>query len=165
MNFSKKNHELKTENKTSVSKILKILFLTLFVSASVFAQRPNREKIQTLKIAHITEQLDLSKDEAQNFWPVYNAYEKSENKLRARFNKMGKDGQTEALTESEAKVLLLNMVKLDKERVELRSKKLDDLLKVLPAKKIVKLVQTEKSFKRKMLQEFKSRHAGKERKN
>lgn len=165
MNFSKKNYELNTENKTSVSKTLKILFLTLFVSASVFAQRPNREKIKTLKIAHITEQLDFSKDEAQNFWPVYNAYEESENKLRERFNKMSKDAKTEALSESEAKVLLLNMVKLDKEHAELRSKKLDDLLKVLPAKKIVKLVQTEKSFKRKMLQEFKSRHAGKERKN
>ncbi len=165
MNFSKKNHELNTENRTSVSKTFKLLILTLFVSASVFAQQPNREKIKTLKIGHITEQLDLSKDEAQNFWPVYNAYEESENKLRARFNKMGRDARPQALSESEAKVLLLNMVKLDKERSELRSKKLNDLLKVLPAKKIVKLVQAEKSFKRKMLQEFKSRHAGKERKN
>ena len=165
MNFSKKNHELNSENKTAVSKTLKILLITLFVSASVFGQRPNREKIKALKIAHITEQLDLSKDEAQNFWPVYNDYEKSENKLRARFNKIGKDAQPEALSEGEAKVLLLNMVKLDKERVGLRSEKLDDLMKVLPAKKIVKLVQAEKSFKRKMLQEFKSRHAGKDRKN
>ncbi len=165
MNFSKKNHDLNTENKTSVSKTLKILLITLFVSASLFAQRPNREKIKTLKIAHITEQLDLSKDEAQKFWPVYNAYEESENKLRARFNKMSKEAKPEAFAESEAKVLLLNMMKLDKERVELRSKKLDDLLNVLPAKKIIKLVQAEKSFKRKMLQEFKSRHAGKERKN
>ena len=139
-------------------KTLKILLIILSVSGSVFAQRPDKAKIKALKIAHITEQLDLSKDEAQNFWPVYNAYEDSEDKLRASFDKMGKDAKPQDLTESEAKVLLLNMVKLDNERTELRSKKLKDLLNVLPAKKVIALVQAERTFKRKMIEEFKQRH-------
>lgn len=146
-------------------KTLNLLLLTLFLTVSVYAQRPDKEKIKALKIAHITEQLDLSKEEAQNFWPVYNAYEASENEIRASFEQMNIDAKPNSISESEAKALLSKMVKLEKERADLKSKKLNELLKVLPAKKIVKLVQAEKSFKRKMLQEFKSRHARQYQKN
>ncbi len=34
------------------------------------------EKIQSLKIAFITQKLQLTPDEAQKFWPVYNQYDK-----------------------------------------------------------------------------------------
>ncbi|WP_296315649.1 hypothetical protein [Winogradskyella sp. UBA3174] len=143
-----------------MSKTLKILVLTLLVSASVFAQRPDRKKIKALKIAHITEQLDLTKDEAQKFWPVYNSNEEAENKLRAKSNNRSNENRPENLTESQAKTHLLEMINLDKEKVELRSKMLNDLLKILPAKKIVSLLQAERSFKRKMIEEFKERHSG-----
>jgi Skp family chaperone for outer membrane proteins len=142
-------------------KTLKLLLLTLFVSASVFAQRPDREKIKALKIAHITEQVDLTKDEAQKFWPIYNANEEAEHKLRVKSGERRKKIDPKELTESEAKELLLNMISIEKEKVALRSKMLNDLLEILPAKKIVALVQAEKSFRSKMLQEFKSRHSGK----
>lgn len=33
------------------------------------------EKIEALKIAFITQKLNLTSDEAQKFWPVYNQYE------------------------------------------------------------------------------------------
>ena len=45
---------------------------------SVNAQDDHRErfeKIQALKIAFITQKLELNTDEAQKFWPVYNRYE------------------------------------------------------------------------------------------
>ena len=35
----------------------------------------NGEKIQALKIAFITQKLQLTPDEAQKFWPVYNQYD------------------------------------------------------------------------------------------
>ena len=63
-----------------MKKILLIisLFLTL---ASARAQAPQNwdqqrtEKVEALKIAFITQKLELSADEAQKFWPVYNRYE------------------------------------------------------------------------------------------
>lgn len=39
------------------------------------AQEPTGEKIQALKIAFITQKLQLTPDEAQKFWPVYNEYD------------------------------------------------------------------------------------------
>ncbi len=36
---------------------------------------PRGERVEALKIAFITQKLDLTTDEAQKFWPVYNQYE------------------------------------------------------------------------------------------
>ena len=35
-----------------------------------------QQDIEALKVAFITKELDLTPDEAQKFWPVYNQYEK-----------------------------------------------------------------------------------------
>jgi len=57
--------------------------LTLFLLgagvASAQEEKPNpkqEEKIQALEIAFISRKLELSTDEAQKFWPVYNDYKK-----------------------------------------------------------------------------------------
>jgi len=144
-------------------KTLHTLILTLFISASVFAQRPNREKIKALKIAHITEQLDLSKNEAQKFWPIYNANEEAENKLREQSSIIRKDKKADELTEAEAKSILLNMEKIEKQKTELHSKMLNELLEILPAKKILKFYRAERSFRQKMFEEYKKRQSREKR--
>ncbi|WP_178984007.1 Spy/CpxP family protein refolding chaperone [Winogradskyella helgolandensis] len=140
-------------------KIIHTLLLTLFVSTSIFAQKLDREKIKALKIAHITEQLDLTETEAQKFWPIYNANEDAENKLRENSTNRRKDKNVEELSETEAKSLLLAMEKVEKQKVELHSKMLNELLEILPAKKIIKLYQAERSFRQKMFEEYKKRHS------
>ncbi len=47
----------------------------LAVTLSFGQNRPDKDKIKSLKIAFITERLDLSTKEAQTFWPIYNEYE------------------------------------------------------------------------------------------
>ena len=61
----------------------KLLLILILVSANISFLRaqdgtddPKKaEKIESLKIAFITQKLNLSSDEAQRFWPVYNRYE------------------------------------------------------------------------------------------
>jgi len=139
-------------------KTIHTIILTLFVSASLFAQKLDREKIKALKIAHITEQLDLTKAEAQKFWPIYNANEDAEDKLREQSMERRKEKRLEDLSETEAKSLLLDMEKMEKQKVAIHSKMLNELLEILPAKKIIKLYQAERSFKHKMFEEYKKRH-------
>lgn len=57
------------------------LFLLVFLTGlmlSGFGQENKKEKsggrIEALKVAYITKKLDLSAEEAQRFWPVYNRY-------------------------------------------------------------------------------------------
>ncbi len=144
-------------------KLIHSIILTLFVASSLLAQRPDREKLKALKIAHITEQLDLTQEEAQKFWPVYNANEEARNNIRTSSLERRQEISADQLTESEAKALLLEFEKAEQQKTALNSKMLKDLLEILPAKKIIKLFQAERSFKRKLIDEFKQRHAGRGR--
>lgn len=59
--------------------LILILFTGSFTLVKAQDFRENKEnrseKIQSLKIAFITQKLELTTDEAQKFWPVYNRYE------------------------------------------------------------------------------------------
>lgn len=63
-----------------------LLFFSLFLAAQVSAQPgpPHRDykKIEAYKTKFLTQELDLSTEEAQRFWPIYNEYNE---KLQALF--------------------------------------------------------------------------------
>jgi hypothetical protein len=68
----------------------------LGVSVVSFAQDDGGEKgnggrLEALKIAYLTKKLNLSTDEAQKFWPIYNQYmdEIRKTRIDARQNKEG----------------------------------------------------------------------------
>ena len=61
----------------------KLYFILAFITLSGLAraqdeQTPEKklENIEALKVAFISKELDLTPDEAQKFWPVYNQYSK-----------------------------------------------------------------------------------------
>jgi len=137
----------------------KALFTLLFIAVSftAFSQKDeHKEKIEALKIAFITEQLNLSKTEAQKLWPIYNAYEAKDDKLH-RTAREKRDQINEGMSESEAKVLLEDMITFEEQRYKLKKEYLQNLMTVLPAKKIMLLKKAENDFRKKMFEEFKKR--------
>ncbi len=75
-------HQTKIASK--MKKYLFILF-AIFTFSLANAQNGNEqriEKIQALKIAFITQRLDLTSAEAEKFWPIYNDYEHELNNIR-----------------------------------------------------------------------------------
>jgi len=142
----------------------KITLLLIFIVSLSFAQggmREKKEKIKALKIAYITEQLELTSDEAQKFWPVYNTFDDKQfelkhNKMKAIVNQF-ENGGIDKLTEKEASELITKMDDYEDEMHTLKKKYLKDLLKVLPAKKVIKLKKAEDEFNRKLLREFRGR--------
>ena len=68
----------------------KLLFLAISIcSLSAFAQQGRMqeklEKVNNLKIAYLTKELELSSSQAEKFWPVYNNYEKELMQTRKSF--------------------------------------------------------------------------------
>ncbi|MBX2930706.1 MAG: hypothetical protein KF781_02025 [Chitinophagaceae bacterium] len=67
----------------------RILLLTTFalVAFNINAQptKQRGERIQALKVAYITQVLKLTPEEAQSFWPIYNAYFEESKKARAEY--------------------------------------------------------------------------------
>ena len=140
--------------------LLSLLFLLTF---SAFSQHKEREeRIKTLKIAFITERLAFTETEAQKFWPIYNAFEEENNKLRRDSYNKRKVEDFESMTEADAKLLLDDMSSIENKRHKLREKFMKDLLAVLPAKKVILLKKTEDEFNKKMFEEFKKRRQEKE---
>jgi len=63
--------------------IYTILGMIFFFSTSVVAQPPrDGERLEALKIAYLTKKLNLTTEEAQRFWPVYNQYMADLKKIR-----------------------------------------------------------------------------------
>ncbi len=52
----------------------RFLLLVCFAFVMLIGEAQNGNRIYALKIAYITKRLDLSPDEAQKFWPIYNQY-------------------------------------------------------------------------------------------
>jgi|SRR5450432_283067 len=52
----------------------RFLLLTCFAFTILIGVAQNGRNIEALKIAYITKRLDLSPEEAQKFWPIYNQY-------------------------------------------------------------------------------------------
>jgi len=55
-----------------MKKIILVLLIVCGLTANSFAQKG--EKMQAIKVAYITREVNLTEDEAQKFWPVYNKY-------------------------------------------------------------------------------------------
>jgi hypothetical protein len=52
----------------------RILLFICFALSFMLGVAQNGERLEALKIAYITKRLDLSPEEAQKFWPIYNQY-------------------------------------------------------------------------------------------
>ena len=140
-----------------------LTILLVLINSFSFSQgiREKKEKIKALKVAYITEQLELSSEEAQKFWPVYNAFDDKQfdikhSKMKAIVTKF-EDGGIDQLSEKEALDLITKMETYEDDMHNLKKKFLKDLLSVLPPKKIIKLKKAEDEFNRKLLREFRER--------
>ena len=144
-------------------KNILIPFIALILSVNAYAQKPNKEKMKALKVAHITEELDLTAKEAQSFWPIYNEHEEArfklrDNSVRNRLEELATSTSKTEITESEAKELLEKMSKIEETKYKLEKDYYKKLSSVLSSKKILKLFEADLSFRRKMIKEFKERH-------
>ncbi|WP_262733049.1 MULTISPECIES: Spy/CpxP family protein refolding chaperone [Gaetbulibacter] len=142
--------------------IVSLCFICLFATAFSQSHEEKKERINALKIAFITEHLNLTESEAQKFWPIYNAYELEEDMLR-ELSREKKRKINNDISEAEAKAILDDLIKLENEKHNLRTDFFDSLRKVISSKKILQLKTAEENFKRKMFEEFKKRRQ--ERKN
>lgn len=68
------------------------------------------QTIEALKIAYITKELNLTQEEAQNFWPTYNAYSAEMKKLR-------QDTKDDVVAFEEKKVAVLKKYQEDFKRI------------------------------------------------
>ena len=128
------------------------IFLCMLTYSSI-AQEDRHAKIKALKIGYLTEQLELSKQEAEIFWPIYNAYsDKNESIYREERSTIKKGRENfDTLTESEAKEMLSKLQSFENQKTSAHEKLLKDLDGKLSYKKTLKLIKAEGDFRKKLL--------------
>jgi hypothetical protein len=145
-------------------KIKILLPLVFLISLATFAQgdkKDKHEQIKALKVSFITTELSLTAEESEKFWPIYNAYEDKQFKIRhdkmrpikKKIDEVGLD----KMTEKEAAGLLEKLEAADEELFNLRKKLVADLKPVIGSAKVLKLKKTEDDFNKKLLDKFKDK--------
>lgn len=166
------NNTLQT--KINTMKNYKFLSIVLFFISMVTLAQPGsrlkekfnekKEQVKALKVAFITNELNLTPDESAKFWPLYNAYEDKQNEIRKQRLKSYVDRSDEnfidKLSEKEAGTLLSQMENADDDLYDLKKKFISNLKIVLPATKILKLKKAEEDFSKKLLQQYRAKKIG-----
>ena len=143
---------------TSTVALLCLVLTALQVSAQKRPISQNKsDEIKAQKTAFITSQLELTPEEAQVFWPVFNEYSaKREDIHKEMFGPEEPKGHPDMdkMTEQEAEQFLDNMVRNQQKMTDLEKEYIVKFKKVLSAKKIVKLHKVEQDFKRLLLKKL-----------
>jgi hypothetical protein len=144
--------------KKLITFICIIGFFTLSISAQ--GNKGSKQKIKALKISYLTEQLNLTTEEAQKFWPIYNNYEDNTNRyIREKFNEIKKEilkaDNLDAINEERAKILYTKIKSLEKKKYEDNKIYISKLEKIISFKKILKLHIAEREFGRKLMKKYK----------
>lgn len=125
-----------------------ITLLFAVACATAWAQPGNPgerdERIQTYRIAVYTEVLQLTPEEAQNFWPLYNEYT---DKREAMQRELRAGRQIDAMSDTEVENYIQKFYEVRQRELDLEKELGQKLRKVLPARKIAKLPMAEREFR------------------
>ena len=137
--------------------LLLLAFAIGFGQISI-AQNPElelskREKLEALKIAHITERLALTPEEAQTFWPLYNELEAKMKDIRKqrRLNRKNTKANHDQLSDKELMAAIDAELDFEQQELNLKREYIKKFSKILPIKKVVLLHEAQDGFKRRLL--------------
>ncbi|MEQ9437698.1 MAG: Spy/CpxP family protein refolding chaperone [Cyclobacteriaceae bacterium] len=142
-----------------MKKLLIIPMLWLSTLVVTFAQRPS-EKIESARIAFLTERLSLTPETAQQFWPIYNQLSDQRHELRKEEFRMRRSQKTDSLTDASAQQHIDEYFSLKEQQLALDRKMTKELAGVLSPVQIVQLIQAEGDFQRMILRKLGERRHG-----
>lgn len=114
-------------------------------------------KWQNERIAFFTSEIDLTPEEAQLFWPVYNQFLKESRSAHSkcvRALQLLKSKAVEKLTETEIQKRVDDYIACVAAQDEVFTKYAAEFKKVLPIEKVAKLYVAEEKFRIKMIRGF-----------
>jgi len=117
------------------------------------AKAEKMEKLESMKIAFFTEQLNLTPEEATKFWPVYNAYHDEMEKLRKEHREalLNAKDNFEKLSDKDIEKLVDNEVIFRQSELDVLKKYSVQFKQVLPIRKVARLYRAEEQWKKKIL--------------
>jgi membrane-associated HD superfamily phosphohydrolase len=147
-------------NMRTVVSILCILWSTL-----TLAQNPEAmDKIESARIALITERLELTPEQAEKFWPLYREYTERRQELRKQFldarHQIKKDHE---ISDEESKKLIDKGLELKEKQLALDRDYADKFNRVITARQLLQLRKAEDDFRQMLLERLEKRRETRDR--
>ncbi len=140
---------------------MRAIILTLLLCSALVSQAQHHdrhEKIKQLKVAFLSEKLELSVTDGQQFWPLYNAFEKDRKELeRSHRHTVDVLEDVENVTETSILSVLREQEKLARQLEARTEAYVKDVIKVLGAQRTAVLLSSEDEFKKRVVREWKER--------
>ncbi len=123
--------------------------LFFFWSLTLQAQNKGKEgqqQVRAAKITWITNRLNLTPDQAKDFWPLFNEYEDKRREVRHRIRRL--NGETNNLSASEevTRKNLKEIIDLRQQEVDLEREYQAKYLKVINVKQLSELYKADQRF-------------------
>ena len=121
-------------------------------------QQPNpvptgAQKVEALKIAFLSQKLNLTPREAEKFWPLYNNYQQDMRQLAKERNQYEMNNKTSG----DAGQSLNEEFNFRQRALQIQQKYKDQFLGVLPPRKVLNLYKSEGDFNKRLIRELKDR--------
>ena len=138
------NSELKT------LFIALLCFIPLLGAAQPQEQRGDRhfdpKKFQQMKEQSLTKAASLTPEEAKAFFPLYNEMRTKQREMGRQIHNLKKNAQ------GDPKATIMRIKQLQVDMAELERSYFDRILKLVPPEKVLKVIETEDDFHRRMVQ-------------
>jgi hypothetical protein len=111
------------------------------------------ERFRSMKIAYYSERIEFTSEEAEQFWPVYNEFDRQTAALNRQSKAQFRDfeSKVDAITEEQVEEMIDQYVETQKKQAQLAEDFHAQFKKILPPKKIMTLYITEVQFREDML--------------
>lgn len=148
--------------KKSIMKGLAIILIVLGTTSLAVAQNNQRDRkamqqIEAARIAMITERLELSPEQAQQFWPLYNEFSQKRREIRSRLNEARAGIDPENISEQQSQQLMEMSLEIRQSEVNLEKEYTGKLRGIISAQQVLALRKAEDDFRRLILQRIEQR--------
>jgi hypothetical protein len=142
-----------------MKQVTKYIFTVVFCVFAIIATAQSgtkRDKIEALRVSFISQKVNLTTQETQLFWPLYNEYnDKLDNVKKAFRQQFIKDVDFNTITDKEAEAYLNAELNLKLKEYELHKEYFERFKKILPVKKIALIRRAEEDFKKELIKNIK----------
>ena len=122
------------------------------------AQDPKvRDKIQAARIAYITDQLALTPEEAEKFWPLYREFSEKRREVRQQLKVTKQTTDPNKTPEENERALVDQQFKAKQQELNLEKDYAGRLLQVISAQKLRTLPDAERRFRQMILEQIQRR--------
>lgn len=134
--------------------------LLMICSIQAAGQNANRERLNSYKIAFFTKRLNLTPQEAERFWPVYNEYQAEKNKIQIQRADLFRNFNQNELNMNEKEMAEAGdlIVNLEVKEAELSAAFHKRIRTILSPVKVLRLYQAENQYRIMLLNELKDRN-------